>query len=79
MRILQNATVRAPDPARLPSRQQVTDHNIYKDTQNTGEINTRGKTERLTKLGKGKQILGNGFGGLDGGVSEEWDEQHNIG
>ena len=39
----------------------------YKKTQNTGEINTRRKSERPTKQRKAKEILGEGCGGLDGG------------
>ena len=39
----------------------------YKKTPNTGEINTRRKSERPKKQRKTKEILGEGGGGLDGG------------
>ena len=38
----------------------------YKKTPNTGEINTRRKSERPAKQRKAKKILGEGCGGLDG-------------
>ena len=38
----------------------------YKKIPNTGEINTRRKSERPKKQRRAKEILGEGCGGLDG-------------